>query len=164
MCVGYSKIYRLCLRISSSLYKKPPQNLAAFILLYGFFLRGWGCWGGMRCWCLCCRCEANVTFGWYCREVIFMEPTPLCLLQNNLHIFIQTHHRFILVQIVLLHVCYMFWPVFGHHQACRYRNLIKEDIVKSRGIMKLFLIHSCGVCVNKNTVHYRKFGGTLHVH
>jgi len=88
----------------------------------------------------------------------------LCLLQNKLHLFTQTQQRFILVQIVPFHVCYMFWHVLGCHQAYQYRNLMKEDTIKSRGSMKLFLIHSYEVCVNKNTVHYRKFEGTLPVH
>jgi hypothetical protein len=50
------------------------------------------------------------------------------------------------------------------HQAYQYRNLIKEDIIKSRGGIKVFLIHSYEVCVNKNTVLYKTFEGTLPVH
>ena len=95
-----------------------------------------------------------------------MGLTPLCLLQNKLHLFIPTQHRFILFQIVPLHMCYMFRPVSGHHQAYPYRNLIKEDIIKSKGSMKLFFELRTGfeVCVNKNTVHYRKFEGAWPVH
>jgi len=45
------------------------------------------------------------------------------------------------------------------HKAYQYRNLIKDDTIKSRGSMKVFLIHSYEVCVNKNTVHYENLRG-----
>jgi hypothetical protein len=41
--------------------------------------------------------------------LICMEAIPLCLLLNKLHVV--KHNRFLLIQIVLLHVCYMFRPV-----------------------------------------------------
>ena len=42
---------------------------------------------------------------------IFMDAIALCLLLNKLHLFSRTQHRFILIQIVPLKVCYTFRPV-----------------------------------------------------
>jgi len=46
------------------------------------------------------------------QAVIFMEAIPLCLLLNKLYLLSRAPHRFILIQIVPLHVWYMFWHVF----------------------------------------------------
>ena len=45
-----------------------------------------------------------------------METIPMCLLLNKHHLFSITQHRFILIHLFFLHVCYMFRPVCGHPQ------------------------------------------------
>jgi len=42
-----------------------------------------------------------------------MEATPLCLLLHQLHLLSRTQHRFILIQIVPLHMRHTFRPVLG---------------------------------------------------
>jgi len=44
----------------------------------------------------------------------------------QLHLLSRTQYRFISIQVVPLHVCYMFRLYFGHRQACQYRNLINK--------------------------------------
>jgi len=52
---------------------------------------------------------------------------------NKLHLFTVTQHRFNLFQIVPLYVCVVHVSACRLSSACQYKNLIKEDIIKSKG-------------------------------
>ena len=60
---------------------------------------------------------------------MFTDATPSCLLLHQLHLFSSTQHGFISIQIVPLHVCYMFRP----SSECQYKNLTRKSIMKYKG-------------------------------
>jgi hypothetical protein len=64
-----------------------------------------------------------------------MEAILLCLLANQIHLLSRTQRRFILLQILLLHVvCFMFRPVLGPSSGMSIQISYKgkhEDMIKS---------------------------------
>jgi hypothetical protein len=57
-----------------------------------------------------------------------MEAIPLCYLLNKLHLRRRTQHIFVLIAPYMYAAC--FGPFSGHHQACQYKNHLKEDTIK----------------------------------
>ena len=52
------------------------------------------------------KLKSEASINWHI--VIFVEDNSLCLLLNKLHLFSTTQHRFIVIQLLHLHVAHMF--------------------------------------------------------
>jgi hypothetical protein len=63
-----------------------------------------------------------------------MEANPVCLLLNKVHLFSLIQNRFILIQIVPLHVCYIFRPVRRPSPGMSIQKPYKERYNKIQGI------------------------------
>ena len=53
-----------------------------------------------------------------------MDAIPLCYLLNELHLYSLTQHLFILIAPYMNTTCFGYFS--GHHQACKYKNNLKE--------------------------------------
>jgi hypothetical protein len=76
---------------------------------------------------------------YYIRYIsIFMEATSFCYLLNKINIFRRTQHNFILIAFYMNATC--FGPFSGHHQACQYKNHLKEVTMKYNVSDRLFTV------------------------
>jgi hypothetical protein len=76
-----------------------------------------------------------------CATFMVASPPPsLCLLLNRLHLFSLTGHRFILIQTVPLHACYMFRPLLKSFSDMSMQNSCKGRFFKLKGLLVKYII------------------------
>jgi hypothetical protein len=80
-----------------------------------------------------------------------MEAILLCLLPNEMHLLSRRQGRFILIQIVPLHVYYMFRPVLG---PCLVQKSYKKDVIKSKGRLVVYSHIFCNVKVKQRLLKF----------
>jgi len=86
----------------------------------------------------------------FLRLVIFTEDILLCLLLHKLHLFILTQQRHILIQSVLLHVCYIFRPDLGLSMGTSIQQTLQREIQEgSKGPLRFLSHYLCNTLKHK---------------